>query len=313
VPDLAPHGSDSMRFNENARLDSSQVDDRRGAGGGIRPGGAMMVGGGGLGLLILIVGLIFGVDPGTLGSVVEEAQRTAPQSQPAQPPTEGSTVAQECQVGADANERQDCRIVGVVNSIQAYWGQALPSQGGRYQQARTRLFSGVTSTGCGNASAAVGPFYCPRDQSVYLDLEFFDELRTRFGAKGGPFAEAYVLAHEYGHHVQNLSGVLDRLDSRDTGPNSAAVRSELMADCLAGVWAANAVETGFIEQLTDQDINDGLSAAAAVGDDRIQQKTQGRVTPESWTHGSADQRQKWFMSGYQQKQLGACDTFKGAI
>jgi predicted metalloprotease len=304
-----------MRFNEKAQLDTSQVDDRRGS-GGMRPGGAVMVGGGGLGLLILIVGLIFGVDPGTLGSVVEEAQRTAPQAQQGQAPADadaGSSLAQECQVGADANERQDCRIVGIVNSIQAYWSQALPRQGGQYQQARTRLFTGATSTGCGNASSAVGPFYCPRDQSVYLDLTFFDELRTRFGAKGGPFAEAYVLAHEYGHHIQNLAGILDRLDSRDTGPNSAAVRSELMADCLAGVWAANAVETGFIERLTDQDIADGLSAASAVGDDRIQQKTQGRVTPESWTHGSAEQRQRWFLTGYQQKQAGACNTMSGAI
>ena len=314
MPLLAPGGELPMRFNENARLDTSQVEDRRG--GGTRPGGAVMVGGGGLGLLILIVGLIFGVDPGVLENAVSDAQRAAPQERPAQPAAEAgpaSTLSQECQVGADANERQDCRIVGVVNSIQEYWGKELPRQGGRYQQARTRLFTGMTGTGCGNASAAVGPFYCPRDQSVYLDLEFFDELRTRFGARGGPFAEAYVLAHEYGHHIQNLTGILDRLDNRDTGPTGDAVRSELMADCLAGAWAANAVATGFIERLTDQDIADGLSAAAAVGDDRIQQKTQGRVTPESWTHGSANQRQRWFTTGYQQKQPGACDTFKGSI
>jgi uncharacterized protein len=304
-----------MRFNENARLDTSQVEDRRG-GGGMRPAGAMMVGGGGLGLLILLVGLIFGVDTSALTNVVEEAQRGAPQSRPAQPPAEagpGSTLAQECQVGADANERQDCRIVGIVNSIQDYWGDEFGRQGARYEQARTRLFTGLTNTGCGNASAAVGPFYCPNDQSVYLDLEFFDELRTRFGARGGPFAEAYVLAHEYGHHVQNLSGILERLDRRDTGPTSDAVRSELMADCFAGAWAANAVETGFIERLTEQDIADGLSAAAAVGDDRIQAKAQGRVTPESWTHGSAEQRQRWFMTGYQSGQPNACDTFSARL
>jgi predicted metalloprotease len=303
-----------MRFREKVRLDTSQVEDRRGR--GRAPAGPVMVGGGGLALLILLIGLFFGVDPGVLTNVVQETQRSAPAQRPAQLPAEagsGSTLAQECQVGADANERQDCRIVGIVNSIQQYWGDEASRQGGQYQPARTRLFTGVTSTGCGNASAAVGPFYCPNDQSVYVDLEFFDELRTRFGARGGPFAEAYVLAHEYGHHIQNLSGILDRLDRSDSGPDSDAVRSELMADCLAGVWAANAVQTGFIERLTEQDISDGLSAAAAVGDDRIQAKAQGRVTPESWTHGSAEQRQRWFLTGYQQGQLGVCNTFRAAI
>jgi predicted metalloprotease len=272
----------------------------------------MMVGGGGLGLLILIVGLIFGVDPGTLSNAVEEANRTAPQSQPADAGAQ-STLAQECRVGADANSREDCRIVGIVNSVQQFWSQELPRAGGQYRLAQTRIFTGVTSTGCGNASAEVGPFYCPNDESVYLDLDFFDELRTRFNAQGGPFAEAYVLAHEYGHHVQDLVGVLDRMDKRSTGPNSDAVRSELMADCLAGVWAAHAAETGFIQGLTDQDIAQGLDAAAAVGDDRIQKQIQGRVTPEKFTHGSAAQRQKWFSTGYQQGSLQSCDTFNGAI
>jgi len=295
-----------MRFNENAQLDTSQVDDRRGSGG--MRGGAVAIGGGGLGLLILIAGMIFGVDPAVLTSVVEQTQQAAPTEAGPQ-----STLAQDCKVGADANNREDCRIVGVVNSIQDYWSKEFPRQGGQYQQARTRLFTGSTNTGCGGASAASGPFYCPNDQTVYLDLSFFEELKTRFGAQGGPFAQAYVLAHEYGHHIQNLSGILERMDRRDTGPSSDAVRSELMADCFAGVWAANAVETGFIERLTEQDIAEGLSAAAAVGDDRIQQKMQGRVTPENWTHGSADQRQRWFMNGYTSKQPAACDTFKNRV
>jgi uncharacterized protein len=300
-----------MRFNESARLDTSQVEDRRGS-GGLRPGGTATVAGGGIGLLILIVGLFLGVDPGQLMNAVEQTQ-TGAQSGAAQQPIEGSQVAQACQTGADANARQDCRIVGVVNSVQAYWSQELPRQGGRYQPAQTKLFSGLTGTGCGTASSQVGPFYCPNDQSIYLDLGFFEELRSRFGASGGPFAEAYVLAHEYGHHLQNLAGVLDRVDHRDTGPQGSAVRSELMADCLAGVWAANAVETGFIERLTEQDIADGLSAAAAVGDDRIQKSMQGRVSPESWTHGSADQRQRWFKTGYQRGGIQSCDTFRGSV
>ncbi|MGE3911045.1 MAG: neutral zinc metallopeptidase [Chloroflexota bacterium] len=302
-----------MRFDENARLDSSQVEDRRGRGGLASPGG-VAVGGGGIAILVLIVGLIFGVDPATLLSVVEQTQTSAPTAeQRSADAGRESTLAQECRVGAHANAREDCRIVGFVNSIQDYWGEELPKQGTPYQPAKTRLFSGVTSTACGNASSASGPFYCPPDQSVYLDLTFFQELKTRFGAEGGPFAQAYVLAHEYGHHVQNLTGILDRMDKRSTGPQSDAVRSELMADCLAGVWAANAVETGYIERLTDQDIAQGLNAAAAVGDDRIQEKMQGRVTPESWTHGSAQQRQKWFTTGYRQGQPGACNTFQGAI
>ncbi len=211
-----------------------------------------------------------------------------------------------CTTGEDANQRDDCRIVGVINSVQEFWQSELDG----YRAAKTVFFTNGVNTGCGNASSAVGPFYCPLDQQIYIDLGFYDELRSRFGASGGPFAEAYVIAHEYGHHVENLIGVLERGRSGDTGPQSSAVRVELMADCLAGLWAQGAVETGYIEELTDADIRDGLDAASAIGDDRIQEQMQGQVNPESWTHGSSEQRQTWFLKGYRQaSSVRGCDTF----
>ena len=178
---------------------------------------------------------------------------------------------------------------------------------------RSVFYTGSTSTGCGGASSDVGPFYCPVDKHVYIDLGFFDELRTRFGVDVTPFVEAYVIAHEYGHHVQDLQGILEQIRGSQQGPESKSVRSELQADCYAGVWATHAVETGLIEQLTQADINSGLDAAAAIGDDRIQQETQGQVNPETWTHGSSEQRKRWFTTGYQAGDAGKCDTFTGSI
>ena len=293
-----------MSFNKRSRLDASQVEDRRGSrGGGRRGGGTIALGGGGLGLVIVLVVYLLGGDPGAIINVLQQAPAASTQN------TQGTTVlAEACQTGEDANTREDCRIVGFVNSIQAFWTEEFNRQGGKYSQAKTVIFTEATEAACGYASAAMGPFYCPRDQTVYLDLAFFDELQTRFGAQGGPFAEAYVLAHEYGHHIQNLSGVLEQsAKSRATGPESIAVQVELQADCLAGVWAYHATDTGYLTQVTNEQIAQALDAAAAVGDDQIQRQTQGHVSPESWTHGSSAQRQEALKAGLESGDLAACN------
>jgi len=281
-----------MTFRGNAPLDPSQVEDQRGrggAGGGL--GGPVAVGGGGIGLIILIIALLLGVNP------LSDYSGTNPS-------IDGAPSVQDCQTGADANKRDDCRIVGFVDSIQKYWTDEFARRGDTYLPAKTVLFTDYTQGACGLAQTAMGPFYCPEDEKVYLDISFFEELTTRFGAKGGPFAQGYVVAHEYGHHVQNQLGLI----SASQSGNAGSIRVELQADCLAGVWARHAADTGYLEAPTDAEIAQALDAAAAVGDDRIQQQTQGRVAPEQWTHGSSAQRQQWFKTGYQTGDLDRCDT-----
>jgi predicted metalloprotease len=294
-------------FNEKARLDTSQVRDYRGRSGGIPGGRATIAGGGGIAVIVAIVAALFGLNSG--GGGLSDAL-SGLQDQSVGVGTPGNdTLAQECQTGADAEARDDCRIVGVVNSVQAYWSSEFEQQGEQYRLAPTTFFDGAVQTGCGTADSSVGPFYCPPDEGVYIDLGFYDTLRSDFGAQGGPLAEAYVLAHEYGHHVSNLLGIMGQV-GRDTGPQSSGVRLELQADCFAGVWARNAVDTGFFAApFSNAEIRDALDAAAAVGDDRIQQQMQGSVRPESWTHGSAEQRQSWFTNGYQSGDPNVCDTF----
>jgi len=298
----------TMRFNSKARLDRSQIQNRRGSSGGrsgfpVGGGGGMKVGGGIGGVVVLIIivllngGLLDGSVDGGAGST-------------------GDSDLSQCTTGRDANNDPDCARLAVVNSIQSYWSEALPQQSNKqYRQADTVIFSGDVGTGCGAATSDVGPFYCPPDEQVYLDTTFFsDMLEGQLGGRGGDFAEAYVLAHEYGHHIQNLLGIMGQVRTQQ-GPASDAVRLELQADCLAGMWSKYATEATdvdgrvIIEELTERDIKEALDAARAVGDDRIQKRTSGRVNPDAWTHGSAEQRMRWFMIGRNRGSLAACDTF----
>jgi len=289
-----------VTFNSGAQLDPDQVTDVRGRSYG--GGRGLAVGGGGIGLVIAVVYLLLGGNPADL----------APAGGGAANGPIGSQATQECKSGAQANERTDCRIVGFVDSIQAYWKDEFTQAGETYQPAQTVIFSDAADTGCGQATTEVGPFYCPPDATVYIDLGFFDELQSRFGAEGGPLAEGYVVAHEYGHHIQDLEGLLSG-GSGGTGADSRSVRTELMADCLAGIWVNHAASTGFLKPPTKEQVGQALDAAAAVGDDRIQQKTQGQVDPEGWTHGSAEQRQHWFTVGLQTGTPDSCDTFHNPI
>jgi predicted metalloprotease len=295
-----------MRFRRGAKLDTGQVTDARGR----RGAGGLALGGGGLGVLGLIIYLAITLltGGGGLGGQLAPLDET----RVGQGDTP-SSISQDCQTGEDANARDDCRIVGVVNSVQKFWDGVFSRSDRTYQFVDTVFFTDSIQTGCGYASSAVGPFYCPADHLVYIDLGFFDDVKSQLGVEVTPFVEAYVLAHEYGHHVQDQLGVLDAIRGDPQGPESKGVRSELQADCYAGVWAAHAVETGLIEQLTQQDINSGLDAAAAIGDDRIQERTQGQTNPETWTHGSSEQRRRWFSRGYETGKPAACDTFSGSI
>jgi predicted metalloprotease len=289
-----------MSFNEGVQIDPGRAS---GGGGG---GGRIAVGGGIGGVVVLILALVMGVNPGDL---------MGGGGAPAQPG--GSDQFAHCTSGEAANTDVDCRIIATAESLDAVWADLLPQESGqRYTKPGLTIFRQATSTGCGTASSQVGPFYCPVDQTAYFDSSFFQVLSDRFGSSSGPLAQEYVVAHEFGHHIQNELGLLGRSQQDPQGPQSGSVRTELMADCLAGVWAAHAASTPdpqtgqpFLKPLTKQDIADALSAAAAVGDDRIQKSAQGRVNPEAWTHGSSEQRQKWFVTGYQSGSLATCDTF----
>ena len=293
-----------MTFSEGVRIDPGR--ESGGRGGGRR--GGIAVGGGG-GLIVVVLALIFGFNPGDILGGGD----TGTQGQ-----TQGDDAFAECTSAEAANTNIDCRIIATAESLDAMWVELLPDSGGpAYVQPGLDIFVGSVSTGCGSATSATGPFYCPADQTAYFDSDFFQLLETEFGANSGPLAQEYVVAHEFGHHIENQLGLLNRAQQDPQGPESGAVRIELMADCLAGIWAKNATtvpdpETGtpFLEPLTEQDINDALSAAAAVGDDRIQSSQGGQVNPEAFTHGTSEQRQRWFMIGFEQGSVDACNTFE---
>ena len=289
-----------MTFNPNSQLDPSAVTDARG-GSRMGGGGGLAVGGGGLGIVLVIIYMLLGGDPSILLGGGSGGGSSVDVNGP------NSSALATCKTGTDANQREDCQIVGYVNSIEKFWQGAFQQSGLTYQHAETVIFTDAVSTGCGGASSATGPFYCPVDKNVYLDLTFFQELQDRFGAKDAPFARAYVVSHEYGHHVQDLLG--DLQPGNDTGAGSRSVRTELQADCYAGVWAHNAAPTGFIQPLTPDQIAAADAAAQAVGDDHIQQSTQGQADPDSFTHGTSEQRVRWFTKGYDSGSPDDCDTF----
>ena len=287
-----------MTFNDDSDISKGRISRR--AKGGIAIGG----GAGVVGIIALVVALMGGPDlTPLLGGLGGEGGTTGEESS-----------LEQCATGEDANTDLDCRMKGAAAFLDDYWPGQFESG---YRSTQIELFTGSTNTGCGGATSAVGPFYCPPDETIYIDTSFFDELRDRFGSSGGPAAQLYVVAHEWGHHIQNITGQMNGIDNSQTGPTSDGVRLELQADCYAGAALGAAEKTTdddgvpYLEPLSDQEWADALSAASAVGDDHIQEQTQGQVTPETWTHGASEQRQRWFNTG-RTGGPGACDTFSVA-
>ena len=300
-----------MRYREGGGLDTSHVQDRRGRGGGMGGGRGLAVGGGGLGLVGLLVVVLFQVLGGG-GGAGAGAGLGALSGLGEGETADNSALEQSCDESGDANDSVECAVVADIDSIQDYWSQTLDG----YVATDTVFFSGQVQTGCGGATSGSGPFYCPADSLVYIDLTFFDTLRSQFGAEGGAFPNAYVLAHEYGHHVQNLLGTNQRVTPGEAGPTSGTVRLELQADCYAGAWAHHATtvpdETGapLITEITQDDVDRALDTAGRIGDDFIQENLGGgTVDQDAFTHGSSEQRQRWFLTGYETGDPAQCDTF----
>ncbi|WP_412168218.1 neutral zinc metallopeptidase [Curtobacterium flaccumfaciens pv. flaccumfaciens] len=289
-----------MTFNDDSQLRGGKVKRR---------GRTTAIGGGAVGVGAIVVFLIAQFTGFDLSGIVGGGNGLTTIQQ------EGESVdaAPECRTGRDANLRVECRMEGAAESLDAYWTSEARSLGISYTAPEFFLFQDSTDTSCGQASAATGPFYCPPDRAVFLDTAFYDDLQSQYGSSGGPLAQMYVVAHEWGHHIQQLQGSFANTDRSGTGASSGSVRVELQADCYAGAWVGDAATTEdangetFFEPITRSQITDALSAASAVGDDSIQERATGRVDPDSFTHGSSEQRQRWFLRGYQQGAT-SCDT-----
>jgi len=302
-----------MRWGDFRRSDNVEDRTDESAGGGFPLGGGVKLGGGAI-IVIVIASLFFGVDPlqmlGTIEGVGSGAPAPTPRPQPAPAPAPGYGPQYPTRPSeARAKDPGTEFVAHVLGDTEDVWSAVFQTMGSRYQPPKLVLFRGGVQSACGRASAAVGPFYCPGDGRLYLDTAFFDELSRRFGAPGD-FAQAYVIAHEVGHHVQNVTGTMRRFDQQvrenPSRRNALSVRLELQADCYAGVWGyfakrRNLLETG--------DLEEGFRAAAAVGDDQIQKRAQGYAVPESFTHGSAEQRLRWFRTGLGSGDMRVCDTF----
>jgi predicted metalloprotease len=309
-----------MKYNDDANLDTSEVQDTRGGGGGGMFGGMLggrgaAVGGGGIGVVGVVIYLIVSFVGGG-GAGQAAATILGELGQNGQPATADNTqIRSECKTGKDANNKLECAVVADIDSIQAYWTRELPALGKSYTPVDTVWFSGQVSTGCGAADSGAGPFYCPADKRVYIDLTFYNDIETQFQATGGAFVDAYVLAHEYGHHVQDLLGVECKVRTRQ-GATSDSVRLELQADCYAGVWAKHATEPGpngepaLVASIDAQDLQNALQVAGHIGDDWIQKNLGGgQINQKTFTHGSGAQREKWLQAGYRTGDPLACDTF----
>ncbi|KRF17117.1 peptidase [Nocardioides sp. Soil797] len=313
-----------MRFNPKARIDSGKVSDAgRGSGGGGLGGlggGSRLpipsgLGGGKIGLVVVVIfflvamctGNVPGINQGD-GSGGTQNNATGSDAQAQQE----ADAYDECQTGEDANNSEKCARQAILQMLETFWASQFPN--GDFVAAPARTFQGSTTTGCGNATSAVGPFYCPADKTIYLDPTFFDDvLEGQLGGKGGDFVEPYVLGHEYGHHIQNITGQMRNVKTQQ-GADSDAVKLELQADCYAGLWTHHIEsikdsEGQQILTIDDADIKEAIDAAYTVGDDHIQEVTGGRVDANQWTHGSSEERMKWFRTGYESGDFDACNVW----